>query len=1132
MDENTLKAWTNKTKEKDDTTDDVAVQLQKERRERKPFFYCRWIATRPFLVFFITLILQLVPVVITVIMIVANYDLFPTNFEVLPMELFDIPHRIRDLSYRDKDLYDDRVYRNLTDSGYPTYERGLSYSFSNLELYFDTDGGNILSKSHLEKIKYIEEYLIAADKYTSYCQTINGTTCKEPTSLIRYFDGTYASINAIFNDPTFSNIPGVIYQAFTNNDTKDDFKYFLPHGYSITPKSARFSITRTQIAIGCSLTGSTNCKLMEALSQTWLGESMKPRLDNLRKDITQFDFYYISSNLFFYDVMRQAMQDMLFTLGSMVFIFCFMAFHTRSLFVSGLAVMSILTSFAGTNIIYRCIIDFQYVGFFHVLAIFIILGIGADDLFVFYDAWRLTAFSPYPSLAHRLNDAYSKSCKSMFITSLTTAVAFTASALSPLLATKSFGVFAAILVFYNYISVIIFFPTVVMVYHLKFESWKWPCFSICKKKKDSFEMVNQVRKGRNSSIKIVPQNDTSEHTENKKADFVMPPIRMSDATSTSLSEKLQIGYIATNNSSQDDEKILDSSKSMSTNEKLTSPYVPKKKKKEKMIVVFFRDRYFRFITMKWTRIVLIPVFIAIVSTFGYYASTLAPDNENLQIFKDSHFYSKATRAREYKMVVNTDSSLVTIHGIWGLRNKDRSDCHFSSIQCRGKNVYDETFDPNPVANQQAMMDFCDRLYNFTTSEIAKYRIQTDSTGQIQVACFTRNLDTFLQSKSADIGIGDLSLPWDYTKTINFMNALPSDYDTSSFNTSFTDYLTIPVGYWLYNAFNRNYTADFGHFDDLIGEYKDTNGFTKQLLSDSSIYYGTKFKYIGIEINTTINRKTTGYDEGIPLVEMWENFFNSEVSKMPTGLKNGFQLTLQTWHWFYVQKSLADNAIQGIIIGLTLAFPIITLTTMNVIIGMFATLSICCTTVCVIGVIPIAGWNLGLLESLNMCLLVGLAVDYVVHLAEGYHLSLHKDRLNRTRDMLVEMGTSVFFGACTTLGASAFMFFAQVQFFMQFGVFLFCTIGFSLLFSLGMFTLLMGLCGPENNTGCLKTLFAKLRDKCRNKKEEKANYVEGNINPSLSTPSLNTVGSQNKLIDSQVPQHVSKVNVNGYNGSRM
>ena len=587
-----------------------------------------------FLLPVITLILQLVPVVITVIMIAANYDLFPTNFEILSMELFDIPYKLRDLAFRDKDLYDDRVYKNLIDSGLPIYERGISFEFSNLELYFDTEGGNILSKSHLEKIKYIEEYLIAADKYTSYCQTIDGTTCIEPISMIRYFDGTYASINPIFNDPTFRNIPGVIYEAFTNNDTKDDFKYFLPHSYSITPTSARFSITRTQIAVGCSLTGSTNCKLMEELSQTWLGESMKPRLNNLREDITQFDFYYISANLLIYDVIRQSIEDGLFAIGSMAFIFCFMVFHTRSLFVSSLAVISILTSFIGTNIIYRCIIDFQYFGLFHILTIFIILGIGADDLFVFYDAWRLTAFSSYPSLAHRLNDAYSKSCTSMFVTSLTTAVAFAASALTPLLATKSFGVFAAILVFYNYFSVILFFPTVVMVYHLKFENWKWPCFSICKKKKDAFERDHQIEKARNTSTEIVPQNDTSERTDSKKeapysikADFTMPPTRMSDNTAMSLFQKLQNGSVPTgNNSLNNDEKIPDASKNKSINDKLMSPYIPKKKKEEKVRVVFFRDRYFRFITMKWTRIVLIPVFIAIVCVFGYYASSLEPDN--------------------------------------------------------------------------------------------------------------------------------------------------------------------------------------------------------------------------------------------------------------------------------------------------------------------------------------------------------------------------------------------------------------------------------------------------------------------------------------------------------------------------
>lgn len=126
----------------------------------------------------------------------------------------------------------------------------------------------------------------------------------------------------------------------------------------------------------------------------------------------------------------------------------------------------------------------------------------------------------------------------------------------------------------------------------------------------------------------------------------------------------------------------------------------------------------------------------------------------------------------------------------------------------------------------------------------------------------------------------------------------------------------------------------------------------------------------------------------------------------------------------------------------------------------------------------------------MCLLVGLAVDYVVHLAEGYHLSLHTDRKNRTRDMLEEMGTSVFFGACTTLGASSFMFFSVIQFFTQFGIFLFCTIGFSLFFSLGLFTVLMGLIGPEGEFGSLKVPYRKLRA-CFGKK--KVDPTEANSN---------------------------------------
>ena len=58
----------------------------------------------------------------------------------------------------------------------------------------------------------------------------------------------------------------------------------------------------------------------------------------------------------------------------------------------------------------------------------------------------------------------------------------------------------------------------------------------------------------------------------------------------------------------------------------------------------------------------------------------------------------------------------------------------------------------------------------------------------------------------------------------------------------------------------------------------------------------------------------------------------------------------------------------------------------------------------------------LLESLNLVLVVGLAVDYCVHLAEGYSRSAHVDRKLRTRDALSEVGLGWFtINTCVEMG---------------------------------------------------------------------------------------------------------------------
>ena len=63
------------------------------------------------------------------------------------------------------------------------------------------------------------------------------------------------------------------------------------------------------------------------------------------------------------------------------------------------------------------------------------------------------------------------------------------------------------------------------------------------------------------------------------------------------------------------------------------------------------------------------------------------------------------------------------------------------------------------------------------------------------------------------------------------------------------------------------------------------------------------------------------------------------------------------------QALVDNAVLGIVMGVSLAFPVLVLATCNIINGLLATLTICCITACVIGIVPVGGWKLGV-SSIN------------------------------------------------------------------------------------------------------------------------------------------------------------------------
>ncbi len=63
-------------------------------------------------------------------------------------------------------------------------------------------------------------------------------------------------------------------------------------------------------------------------------------------------------------------------------------------------------------------------------------------------------------------------------------------------------------------------------------------------------------------------------------------------------------------------------------------------------------------------------------------------------------------------------------------------------------------------------------------------------------------------------------------------------------------------------------------------------------------------------------------------------------------------------FLFFAQVLVRTALQGIIIGLCVALPILMIATLNVVSGLYATLTLLCITATVLGLIPMAGWKIG------------------------------------------------------------------------------------------------------------------------------------------------------------------------------
>ena len=162
-----------------------------------------------------------------------------------------------------------------------------------------------------------------------------------------------------------------------------------------------------------------------------------------------------------------------------------------------------------------------------------------------------------------------------------------------------------------------------------------------------------------------------------------------------------------------------------------------------------------------------------------------------------------------------------------------------------------------------------------------------------------------------------------------------------------------------------------------------------------------------------------------------------------------------------QISLVVSSIFGLMTAFALASIVLLISTRSLVVATISIVSIVGIVSVVLGVMVMMGRELGFMESICVTVIVGLAVDYVVHIGIAYTEHFHDYdaaaaggaaitpspvRHLAMRGAMTDLGVSVLGGATSSFGSALFLLMCVIKYLNQFGEFMALVIITSLLFS--------------------------------------------------------------------------------------
>ena len=373
---------------------------------------------------------------------------------------------------------------------------------------------------------------------------------------------------------------------------------------------------------------------------------------------------------------------------SVALVFIYIWAVTGSLFLAVIGMSEILLSIPTAWFFLRVICQVNYFAGINMMCIFIVCAIGADDIFVFMDAYVQSQFkgpNVNRDMETRFSWVYRKSGLAMLITSATTCFAFLACLGTPIPDPQAFGIFAALVIAADYILVITMYCTGVMVYH------------------------NRLEKNGMCTCKV--------------------PTPMGACTCACCIENCDC--------SPSDPSPTQKALAASTGQEMGE---------RDKIEQFFREKFAPLILNPYARVVILVVAVAWLIPAVIWVFKLQPTTKPEQFLNKNHPFQRAIDVLNNNFGANSRDPGISIYYIWGLKDVDRKGVNvLLNATYLGKPQYDEKFKFD-TACQDKIYQICQDLkFQNTTSEYLNM-IQRNKKGEGSVKCFLNDLkDSYLKN---------------------------------------------------------------------------------------------------------------------------------------------------------------------------------------------------------------------------------------------------------------------------------------------------------------------------------------------------------------------------------------------------